>query len=355
MRVGTHENPREKKTWNLGSMPINEATSYKYLGDIITSDGKNIKNIESRKSKTYATTININSIASTEVLRRIETSVLIELHDKITIPGLLANAESWSLSKTESTEMEKIEIQALRNLFDLPIHIPTPALIFSFGTLYTHFRIEKRRLTYLHRILNRPDTHWTKKTFHHLFEQNIGWGKTIKQTLQSLGLPTDLSEIQNKRPNEWKNQVNTKIEIKNKTRLIDDCHKMVDGQKTQKTKTRHIIGQLTNEQYTRMPSPELQSLSKQETKTILISRFRMLECGVNFKGSNTTVCQTCKKTDDETHRLNHCTRFRAINCYDDDVKPNFNDIYSSDVDVLKKIVTTIEKIWNTRNAHGSMY
>ena len=103
-----------------------------------------------------------------------------------------------------------------------------------------------------------------------------------------------------------------------------------------------------------MPCPELRTLTKQETKTILISRFRMLECGVNFKGSKNVVCQTCKKTDDENHRLNHCIRFKTTNCFDDAIKPKFEDVYSSDINVLRRIATIIEKIWNTRNAHGSM-
>ena len=354
MRVGVHKKPHETKTWKLGSMPIEETTTYRYLGDIISNDGKNTKNIELRKTKTYATTININSIASTEVLRHIETSVLLELHDKITIPGLLANAESWSLSKTEHAEIEKIEYQALRNLFDLPLHIPIPALIFTFGTLYTHFRIEKKRLIYLHRILNRENSHWTKQALDILIEENIGWAKTMKQTLLSLDLPTELTIIQNKRPNEWKKLVNEKIEIKNKMRLIDDCHKMVEGQKVKKTKTAHIVEQLNSDQYTRMLSPDLQNLSKQETKTIIIARFRMLECGVNFKGTMNIVCQTCKKNDDENHRLNHCKRFMTTNHYNDTTKPNFNDVYSSNTDVLKSIASNIEKTWNTRNAHGSM-
>ena len=354
MKVGVHNKPHETKTWNLGAMPIEETTTYRYLGDVISSDGKNIKNIESRKIKTYTTTISINSIASTEVLRQMETSVLLQLHEKITIPGLLANSESWSLSKTEYAEIEKIEYQALRNLFDLPLHIPIPALIFTFGTLFTQLRIEKQRLNYLHRILNRPSSHWTTQAFYILYEENLGWAKTIKQTLLNLDLPTELSEIKNKRPTEWKNIVNAKIEVKNKARLIDDCYKMTDGQRVKKTKTMHIVEQLTDIHYTRTPSPELQALTKQETKTILISRFRMLECGVNYKGSMNVVCVTCRKRDDEDHRMNHCKRFRSTNCFDDIIKPNFDDVYSSNIDVLKNIATYIEKIWNTRNAHGSM-
>ena len=276
MRVGVHKKHADKK-WNLGSMEIEETVTYRYLGDFISNDGKNAKNIESRKTKTQATTININSIASTEVLRMIETSVLLELHDKVTIPGLIANAESWSLSKMETTEIERIEQQALKNMFDLPLHTPIPAIIYTFGTLFTHLRIEKRRLNYLHTLLNRQDTHWTNQAFHILDEQNIGWAKTIKQTLRDLDLPTDPIAIKNKRPNDWKRLVEEKIEIKNKSRLIEDSHKMVNGQKVRKPKTAYIVDHILADTYTRKPPHEIHNLTKQETKTIIISRFKMLE------------------------------------------------------------------------------
>ena len=353
MRIGSHKK-NEKRKWNLGTMEIEEATTYRYLGDHISNDGKNTKNIEARKTKTLATTININTIASTEVLRNIETTVLLELHDKVTIPGLLANSESLSLLKTESSELEKIEYQALRNLFDLPLHTPIPALIFTLGTIYTHLRIEKRRLNYLHRILNRPETNWTNKAFYILEENNIGWAKTIKQTLRTLDLPTDLSTIKNKRPNEWKKLVEEKIENENRSRLLDDCHKKVDGQKVRKTKTSHIVDHITAETYTRKPLPELEYLTKQETKTIIISRYGMLECGANFKNSRSAICTTCKTNDNEDHRLNHCIRYKTVNNYDSSEKVSFNDIYSTDTNVLKKVIAEIGKVWNTRNAHGCM-
>ena len=353
MRVG-HHLKNHTKTWNLGTMQIEETTTYKYLGDVISNDGKNIKNIESRKAKTLATTINMNSIASTEILCKIETSVLLELHDKVTVPGLLANAEAWTLSKTELNEIEKIEYQALRNMFDLPLHTPIPAIVFTLGTLYTHLRIEKRRLNYLHKLLNRPNTQWTNQVFHILEEQNLGWAKSIKQTLRSLDLPTDLTTVKEKRPNEWKRLVNEKIEVKNRARLIEDCHKMENGQKVRKTKTSSIVDLISADTYERKPATELCGLSKQETKTIIISRFKMLECGANFKNRSSTLCQTCKNRDDEDHRLNNCIRFRATNNYDLVEKTNFDDVFSDDTNVLKNVITKISKLWNTRNAHGSM-
>ena len=119
------------------------------------------------------------------------------------------------------------------------------------------------------------------------------------------------------------------IETKNRARLIEDCHKMENGQKVRKSKTAYLVDLISEENYTRKLSPELHSLTKQETKTTIISRFRMLECGINFRNSNSTLCSMCKSRDDEDHRLNHCIRFRATNLYDHVEKVNFNDIYST--------------------------
>ena len=119
MRVGRHE--KKDQEWILGNLTIQENSKYKYLGDIGTSDNKNTANLQSRSTKLQATTTTINTIASSEVLSKIETSVLLELHEKISIASLLTNAESWNLSKGEEDELEKIEVRALKDLFDLPV------------------------------------------------------------------------------------------------------------------------------------------------------------------------------------------------------------------------------------------
>ena len=193
MRVGKHNEDKQK--WKLGTLEIEETDSYRYLGDVVTSDGKNSKNLEARKAKTFAATCSINSIAATNVLRKIETKVILELHEKIILSALLTNAEAWTLLKSEKDEIERIEIQTLKMLFDLPIHTPTPAIIFSFGTLFTNLRIEKKRLIYLHRLLNKHDDSWTKKTLYILNRLNLGWAKSINEALNDLDLPTNFSEI----------------------------------------------------------------------------------------------------------------------------------------------------------------
>ena len=93
----------------------------------------------------------------------VQMRVLLELHERINIAGLLNNTEAWNLSIGDRTEIEKIEVNSLRNLFDLPIRTPTPAITYMFGTLRTNIRIDKKQLLYLYRLLSRGDDHWTTK------------------------------------------------------------------------------------------------------------------------------------------------------------------------------------------------
>ena len=115
----------------------------------------------------------------------------------------------------ENSKIEQMEIQAIELLFDLPTHIPTPALIFSFGLLYTTLRIKQRQLIYLWKILNRDNQHWTQKALFEIMEKYLGWGRGIKDTLTKHNLPIDQNEIKAHRKNEWKNKVKGAIEKKN--------------------------------------------------------------------------------------------------------------------------------------------
>ena len=183
---------------------------------------------------------------------------------------------------------------------------------------------------------------------------NIGWGKSIIEALNEYELPTDFSHIQSFTERQWTTIVRQKIEIKNKKRLYDDCHKMVNGNPTPKTKTAHIIPKIIEDTYTRKPQDDVMQCSKYETKTIIIARFCMLECGENFKGKLSESCSMCNMVDDEDHRLNYCIKYRDVNLYDDEVKGDFRKVYSENVNEIREILPIIQRIWDTKTAHGTM-
>ena len=115
-----------------------------------------------------------------------------------------------------------------------------------------------------------------------------------------------------------------------------------------------IAKKLAETSYKRQIQLEILKTTKQEAKTILIARYRMLQCGKNFKGTINEQCSQCKCIDDENHRLNYCIKWKNINYYDETEKVDFDLVFSTDIQILRNVIGKIEKVWNTRNAHGTM-
>ena len=136
-------------------------------------------------------------------------------------------------------------------------------------------------------------------------------------------------------------------------RLHEECHETKDITK-EKTKTKTILTRISEEGYKKQPRPEILKLTKHETKTIVIARYGMLQCGKNYKGTMSEICKECNILDDENHRLNYCLKWKDRNNLNENVKIDFDLVFSERVDELRHIIQNIEKLWNTRNAHGSM-
>ena len=99
---------------------------------------------------------------------------------------------------------------------------------------------------------------------------------------------------------------------------------------------------------------EVLSLTKKETKTLIIARYGMLECGKNFQGTSSKECTSCKISDDEEHRLNTCPKYAHINHCNSSDKVPFDSIYSHDPCVLQTIIERISSVWNVKVGHGTM-
>ena len=56
----------------------------------------------------------------------------------------------------------------------------------------------------------------------------------------------------------------------------------MNGQSIPKTKTLTVIPELDERGYERKPIDEILSCTKNECKTLVIARYGMLECGMNY-------------------------------------------------------------------------
>ena len=90
-------------------------------------------------------------------------------------------------------------------------------------------------------------------------------------------------------------------------------------------------------------------------QTLITARFRMQQCGRNFKGTIKENCDTCGCVNDEEHRFNSCIRFVNTNYHDDEDGIKFDTIFSSNPDTLRLVINRISKVWNVRTGNGSMH
>ena len=66
------------------------------------------------------------------------------------------------------------------------------------------------------------------------------------------------------------------------------------------------------------------------------------------------MCSACNVKDNENHRLNECKRYKSINFLDNDEKIPFATVFSDDKNRLKKVIPLLNRVWNIRNANGTM-
>jgi hypothetical protein len=352
MQAGKKEKERDK--WHLGDLEIEKCKSYKYLGDLITNDGKNKENIILRGNRIQTTVRCINTTASSDVMKRVECKVILKLFETMILPSLLNNSESWLLTETDEKEIEKIEIQALKRLFNLPSSTPTIAIIYSFGTIVTSCRIYQKQFIYLQKILKRNDSHWTKQLLNHLKEIEIGWSKKINEKLSEYKLTDNWKEIREMTLTQWKMKVKKAVFTRSREKMKEQCITIKNGETVEKYKTLYFYEKIKDIESDPKPLEEELSQSKQRARIILIARSRMLECGKNFKGTMKEICETCGVMDDENHTINYCVKWKETNRYECKEKMDFDDIFCVEKVKLDKILEEVGRVWDLEYSHNRM-
>ena len=138
-----------------------------YLGDIISHDGSNSKNIKSRVGKGLGKISDIVNILETVSFGSHYFEIAITLRESMFLNAILTNADIWyNLKNSEVEELEELDRCLLRKIFNVKISCPKEALFLESGVTPIGVIVKSRRLNYLNYLVKEDQSSMLSKFFY---------------------------------------------------------------------------------------------------------------------------------------------------------------------------------------------
>ena len=261
-----------------------------YLGDLISGDGKNKKNIEKRISKGLGIISQILNLLELVSFGKHYIEIALLLRESMFINGVLFNAEVWyGLTKAEINEFEKLDRLLLRKILAVPFSTPQEAFYLELGIVPISVVIKIRRLQYLHNLVNRKE----KEMIHQFFVTQWmnptrgDWTETVRKDLEEFGIQEDIEFLKSKSKGIFKRL------LKKKAREI--AFESLVEMKVKHSKMNNLeYKELKLQEYFQLPGIRIEQVRK-----IFKFRTRMLPFGENFRGAKEIViCPLCRSHAD---------------------------------------------------------
>ena len=137
-----------------GEEVVEETLDEKYLGDIISHDGRNSKNIKARINKGRGIVKKILNILNCIPFGKLYFQIAVILRNSLLVSSLLCNSEAWfNLTKADLNLIESVDLELLRKILNAPLTTPKEALFLELGVMPLRDIIRQRRIIFLHYII----------------------------------------------------------------------------------------------------------------------------------------------------------------------------------------------------------
>ena len=143
---------------SVGPCEVKNSDSEKYLGDIISHDGRNHRNIEARKGKGFGTNNKIMNMIEDICFGPFTFEVSLTLRESFLISSILTNSEAWlGVSDSEVEKLEQVDESLMRRFLEVGQGCPKEMLYLELGCMPIRFTIMIRRILFLHYLLNEEE------------------------------------------------------------------------------------------------------------------------------------------------------------------------------------------------------
>ena len=314
-----------------GEAIMEEKDQEKYLGDVISKDGRNLKNIQARVNKGTGIARKILTILEGIPLGKYNFEAAIILRNSLLTSSMLFNSEAWyNVTKAELDLIETVDVSLLRGILKAPKSTPKEMLFLELGVLPFREIIRKRRLGFLHYILHESEDSMIRKCFESQKRNKTSkdWVTTVSSDIEEINLNMTFEDIKNMKKTTFMNTVKRKIDHKSLKYLekMKENHSKVMGLK-------HPI--LKMQQYL-MPNDE--QMKKEDCQMIFQLRSKVTNAKINQKNRYESYeCEVCGLADESQEHVINCEVIREMhNEWDKSEIPSYNKL--TDGSIKEKIL-----------------
>ena len=304
------------KVHGVDADQVSEAT---YLGDIISQDGKNTKNVRSRVSKGMGIVTKIMDILNTVTFGKKYFEIAIILREAKLVNGMLTNIEVWhGLLNSEISELEEVDKLLLRKILQVPNSACIESLYLELGITPFKAVIKARRINHLHALVKLKDEEMlhTFFTAQWMYPGKNDWLDQVKEDLVDFEIDMTLEEIKSKSKNVFKKLVKQKMKeyALKYLNMLKDKHTKMDNLLYVKLKTQNYLKD------GRIPVHAAKNLFKWRTRAAF---FKM-----NYSNSyQDTSCPHCLVEPDSQEHSLECSEIKKLI----NVEGDYFDIFSNDI------------------------
>ena len=316
--------------FHLGDQILDQTTNYKYLGMSINDKGNLEDHLNKLKGKVEAALQTIFTLAGNDEFQQIEMSTIWRLVHSCIIPILMYGAETWTPTRKEISQAQKILDNVIKRILKTPTTTPTEILTAETRIWEVEIQMMQKQIMYYHRIITKIDEEKQPQLIKLLTNKKKPWNKQIKETLEK----TDINETEllSKNPKQAKRMVRNRLENY-------QTHKIYKAAEN-KSKVRDYI--CYQRRYDTKNKPNyINNLSRNDCSNIFTTRARMIHVKGNYKNKHTDMkCRWCT-TEPETqkHIITKCPAFKEITN-----GLTYDDLYANDITTITKTKQTMRKV-----------
>ena len=269
-----------------------------YLGDVISTDGRQTKNVQARKNKGLGIINQISQILESVFFGKYYFEVAMVLRSSLLLSSILLNSEAWvNLSDKDIRALEQTDEDLLAKILDSGAKTSNTLKYLELGIYPIRFEIMKRKILFLQYILKQEEESMVYKVFKATLDNPLknDFVKTCEKYLDRLGLNLTFAEIAKMTTSKFK-----KI-VKEKT-LEAGFKYLIDEKNRQKKICDLMYNKLEMQEYL-LDGNENTELSK----LIYKARGRTLEIKAHKKWRyEDNLCVGCGKNDETEEEILSC-------------------------------------------------